>query len=293
MANPRLDMTSGAAHFRLDLRQAIKLAVYTLLLVNFAFYIGDDLEAASFEMRNGGSFLDWTGAFATTIDESAWFILLFLFELETYLLSDEVQGRPGMMRLFHSIRLLCYVFLAHSIYAFGVIYYDLVQVTAIGGVTDLCQLLFPDISFIRNLEYTELTTANCSTLSTAGQFFFTEPGLVVTDAEGLVLEKRLALVDLLEVVIWLLILLTIEVMVRLQDRSITRGTLVSAIKSTKIVLYGSLWAMAVYWVTLGHYYFAWDEALWIVGFFAIEMNMDDWKKEIEDERADRDSDLRT
>ena len=28
--------------------------------------------------------------------------------------------------------------------------------------------------------------------------------------------------------------------------------------------------------------FAWDEALWIIGFCAIEMNIDDWKKEIEE-----------
>jgi hypothetical protein len=70
-------------------------------------------------------------------------------------------------------------------------------------------------------------------------------------------------------------------MVRLQDRGITRGPLVSVIKGSKLVLYTGLWAMAAWWASLGHLYYAWDEALWIVGFFAIESNMKEWKDEIE------------
>ena len=118
-------------------------------------------------------------------------------------------------------------------------------------------------------------------MSTENQFYYTEPGLVVSDSSGLALETRLALVDWLEVIFWMFILFSIEAMVWLQDRGTTRGTMVGAIKIGKLILYSSLWAIAAYWVTLGHYYFAWDEALWIIGFFAIEMNVDDWKKEIE------------
>ena len=121
-------MSSLASHLKLDPRQAIKVVVYSLLLVNFALYIADDLRIASYTMRNSGSLLEWTAAFATTIDETAWFALLFLFELETYVLSDEVQSRPGVVRLVHGIRLLCYLSLGHSIYAFGDIYLDLVRV---------------------------------------------------------------------------------------------------------------------------------------------------------------------
>ena len=65
-----------------DLFQTIKFVVYALLLINFAFYIRDDWVIAAHTMRNGGSFIDWTAAFATTIDESAWMILLILFELD-------------------------------------------------------------------------------------------------------------------------------------------------------------------------------------------------------------------
>ncbi len=278
-------MTEAVATFKWDARQVIKVTVYALLLVNFGLYILDDIEAASHEMRNGGTFLEWMRAFATTIDESAWFLLLLLFELETYVLSDEVQQRPVVMRLVHGVRLVCYVVLAHSIYAFGIIYWDISNAQAVEGASHLCQLLGQDLSFVRNIEYTSISAENCNALSTAGQFFYTEPGLVVSDAEGLALEQRLALVDLLEVVVWLLILATIEIMVRLQDRGITRGRFVTVIESSKLFLYTGLWAMAAWWASLGHCYYAWDETLWIVGFFAIESNMNDWKHEIEAEAA--------
>ena len=283
-------MTLQAGRIKLDPRQTIKLLVYTLLLVNFVLYIADDLSIASYTMRDGGSLLDWTASFATTIDESAWFILLLLFELETYVLSDEIQQRVGVRALVHGTRLLCYLSLLHSIYAFGLIYYEISQVTVILGVTDLCQFADNGMSFVRNLAYTDLSSANCGSLSTDTQFYFTDPELVVTDSSGLALETQLALADIVEVVVWMLILVTIEAMVWLQDRAITRGTIVSVIKVSKFALYGSLWIIATFWLYLGHWYFAWDEALWIVGFFAIEMNVSDWKKEIEEDLS-RDSPL--
>ena len=79
----------------------------------------------------------------------------------------------------------------------------------------------------------------------------------------------------------LLILLTIEVMVRLQVRGTIRGPTVLAIKTSKVLLYCTLWIIAAWWLSLGHVRFAWDEALWILAFVTIEGNMRYWKKEIE------------
>jgi hypothetical protein len=269
---------------RVDQRQVFKAAVYLLLLVNFVFYFRDDLRTASYTMRNGGDLLRWAGSFTTTIDLTGWFVLLFLLELETWVLSDEVQGRRAVAVTVQGIRLVCYCFLAHSVYSFGRIYLGLANASPIPGVNDLCQLVATDISFVRNLNYTDLTAANCDALSQASQFFFAEPGLVVTDADGLALEQNLALADWMEVVIWLVILFTIEVMVRLQDQGKTRGMLVNTMKIFKMLCYTALWGIAAYWVTLGHYRFAYDESLWILGFITIESNMQAWKREIEAER---------
>lgn len=201
--------------------------------------------------------------------------------METFVLSDEIQNRPLVRRLVHGLRLVCYVSLAHSVYAYSVTNFDLSQVVLAEHLDDLCQVIGDEVSFVRNLHYTAISATNCTTLSDGNQFYFVESTLVLTDTSGLALEKNLALIDLLEVLVWLLILLTIEIVIRLQDRAITRGTLISSIKVSKILLYSCLWAIAAYWLYHNHYYFAWDEALWIIGFIAIESNVSSWKKEIE------------
>lgn len=281
------DNTSGdkPANSRLDLRQLIKILVYALLLINWGLYFADDLEIARHTLHNGGSFLEWTEAFATSIDELAWFALLFLFELETSLLSDESFTR-GRVILMHGIRIICYAFLAHTLFAFANIAIDLNQVKTVEGVDKLCDLTDRDLSYASNLEYTVITPETCSSLSSATEFYFIDDDLVVTDKAGLAIERELAWVDLAEAGVWLVILFFIEVMVRLQDRGVTRGPLMQFSRFAKMGLYCLLWAAAAYWIYRGHWMFAWDEALWILGFMAIGMNLSEWKKEIEESHDD-------
>lgn len=267
---------------RPNFRQWIKLTVYTLLLANFAFYIYDDWQMARHTLNDASTWLDWTAAFAASIDELAWFALLFLFELETYALPDESFTRKRVM-LMHSIRLVCYLFLAHTLYAYATATVDLGDAVHKGPLDNLCELVDQDLSFGYNLHYTELDDTNCAGLSSGQDFYLIDEGLVVTDADGLRIEKQLAWLDLAEASTWLLILFIIETIVRMQERGITRGHLRSSLKGLKVALYAILWGAAAYWIYRGHYIYAWDEALWILGFMAIDMNVSQWRKEIEDE----------
>jgi len=102
----------------------------------------------------------------------------------------------------------------------------------------------------------------------------------VTDTEGLRLERGLALADLLEVVAWMIIIIAMEVVVRLQDRDITGGRLISSMNTAKILMYLLLMGLGVYWASLGHWLYFWDGLLWIGGFAAIEMILSQWRDEI-------------
>jgi len=97
-----------------------------------------------------------------------------------------------------------------------------------------------------------------------------------------VIEQQLAFFDIVDAVTWLLIVLTIEVTVWLQDRGIGNGPIISFLNKSKILLYSILWIGMSYWVYRGHYMFAWDEFVWIVGFVAIEMNVVEWRNELVD-----------
>lgn len=264
-------------------RQLIKWTVYTLLLVNWAYYIWDDWQMAQHTLRAGGSLLDWASAFNTSLDEMAWFGLLFLWELETYALSEEADT-TFIQWLFLGIRGVCYVFLAHTVISRVVIIEDLELVEPASGISSLCQLADRDISFTHNLHYTLIDSNNCDRLSSARQFYFVD-STAVTDAPGLRVERRSAWIDLEDAVTWLLIMLTIEIAIWLQERDITGGPLM-AVSHIGKVLYALLFANAAYWAWLDHWVYAWDQVLWIGGFFAIELNVRDWREEIEVEAAD-------
>ena len=260
------------------LHQGIKWTVYGLLLLNWAFYIHEDWTNAQHTLRNGGTLLDWMNAFGTSLDEAAWFGLLFLWELETYALPEHAWTRL-VQGLFLGIRGLCYVFLAHTVFAWGSNFIELQQLQAATEVTRLCDLADQDISYTYNLEYTLIDADNCRELSADTEFFFVDNS-AVTDSGGLAVERRSAWFDLQDAITWLLIMFTIEIGIWLQERDITGGPLMLVSQAGKI-LYGVLLVDAAYWAWLGHWLYTWDQLLWIGGFWAIEFNMKLWRDSIE------------
>ena len=52
---------------RLDKGQLIKWTVYSLLIVNWGYYFVEEMYISSHVLRQGGTFLEWTEEFATTI----------------------------------------------------------------------------------------------------------------------------------------------------------------------------------------------------------------------------------
>lgn len=270
-----------AADRKLDKGQIIKWAVYSLLLVNFFYYFVEEMYIASHTLRQGGSLLEWTREFATSIDELGWFGLLFMFELETYALSDEKLAKPSVRWSIHGLRLFCYVLLAHTVLARYSTVTDFHQVTQATEVTNLCQLADKEISFGENFRYTIVDQANCTELSQDDSFYYIDPS-VITDTDGHTLERRLIYVDLNDVVVWLLVVWAIELAVWLQNRDISGGRLMLVTHAAK-VFYAVLLMHASYWGWQGHWVYTWDQFLWIAGFWAIENNLSEWREEIREE----------
>ena len=272
-------MTTGADSRMHKIQQAVKWAVYTLLIINFVFYVFEDWYRAIHTLHAGSTFLDWTSEFANSIDESAWFLLLFMFELETYVVADE-DWTGWIAHTVRGARLVCYVLIAHTVYAYIIVVANLLPTVAVENISDLCGLTGADVSYVYNLEYTKINEQNCGELSNESQFYWLAEDPIVSDMAGLNLERDLAWVDLIEAVVWLLILLAIELVVRLQGRSVTGGALMSTANTLKIFLYLSLIALGIYWATLSHWLYLWDELVWIGGFAAIEMNVSQWRGEL-------------
>jgi hypothetical protein len=270
----------GASPDRYEIiRQAIKWTVYTLLLVNWGYYIFDDWRVAQHTLVAGDPLLKWMNSYATSIDELAWFALLFLFEAETYWLSEESMTRAKRF-VFVAIRIACYGFLLHTMYAYWFTYLELTDVVALGSNTSLCDLAGQDYSFVRNLAYTIVDAGNCGTLSSGGDLFRIGGDPVVTDTAGLSEAYWLAVIDIIDVTTWLAVVLLIELVVVVQERGMSEGPLIDWSNRLTVALYSVLIFNAGYWIWKGHYVYGWDELLWIGGFAAIEMNLSEWRDEL-------------
>ncbi len=264
------------------IQQAVKWTVYALLIINFAFYVLEDWNRAVYTLHAGSALLDWAGEFATSIDESAWFLLLIMFELETYVVDDE-DWTGWVAHTVRGVRLFAYVLLAHTVYAFVIVVMSLRPTVAVENVSNLCEIVNSNVSYVYNLEYTRVSEQTCGGLSNESQFYWLAEDSIVSDMAGLELERNLAWADLAEVVIWLLILLAIEIVVRLQGRGVTDGVIISTANTLKFLLYSSLIALSIYWASLSHWLYVWDELVWIGGFAAIEMNVSQWRNELLDQ----------
>ncbi len=262
------------------LRQAIKWTVYSLLIINWGYYVFDDWRAAQHTLGASEPLIRWMSAYATSIDELAWFTLLFLFEAETYWLPDDALTRVKRF-VFVGIRLACYGFLLHTMYAFGVYYLEVVNSTVLSSTMTLCDLAGQDYSFLRNLAYTEIDAGNCADLPSGAQLFQIGSDLVVTDVAGLTEDRGLAIIDLIDVTTWLLVVIIIELTVVAQERGMTGGPFMVASKYLTMALYSILVFNAAYWSWKGHYVYTWDQLLWIGGFAAIGMNLSEWRDELD------------
>ena len=249
--------------------------------MNWGYYIFDDWQAAQFTLSVTPTIADILNAYATSLDELAWFALLFLFEAETCWMSDEAMTR-WMRTTFVGIRILCYAFLLNTVYAYSFNYYELTQVTAISSPETLCDLVDQGFSFVRNLEYTAVDVSNCGQLSSAGTFHQIGMTRVITDASGLAELKFLYGVDIEDAIVWLAVVLVIEFVVLLQEKSISGGRLINISNIATVGLYCVLLGNAAIWIAKGHWVYGWDQLLWIGGFAAIEMNLSDWRDELRD-----------
>ena len=187
-----------------------------------------------------------------------------------------------MARLVHGLRMACFVMIAHTMFAYVNEVIDLRPTLPVAEATELCDLADSGVSYVYNLEYTEVTRESCAGLSSASNFYWVGQDPVVTDMAGLRLARDLAWADVFEVAAWLLAILAIEIVVRLQERGVSGGTLIRAANWTKNLLFLFILGVGVYWATLSHWLYLWDEFLWIGGFMAIDMNLSEWRKELED-----------
>ena len=261
-----------------------KYSIYTLLTINVFVFFGEEWAAARLEYPEGISGGEFFKAYAATIDTLAWVILLLMFELETYVLEDR-HWTPAVKVSLHALRATCYLFI---LFAFSGYVEDAMYVfqTSPLGVSDLCALAGQNWSYATTFgEYAEITAANCGTFSDLDRFFRFDGVAAVVDEPGLAGIHFLAIVDVVNAGVWLLVVLVLEIDVRLQEKNRFEGLALYLSTVAKVVLYSILGLALIAWMATGDFVDWWDALLWLVAFVFIEMNVVEWRHESLEEAA--------
>jgi len=260
-----------------------KYTIYAFLAFNVYVFFSEEFLAAKLQFPDGIPPSAWIEAYAATIDTAAWLVLLLMFELETYVLSDEHFTRRVTVTL-HSLRILSYTFIVYAFYGYFANLVFVGNVADLPAVSDLCALAGGDWFYAVDLdEYTPITAANCSELSTADSFIRFVSMRAVVDAGGLAAITSLAWIDVINAAVWLLVVLILEIDVRLQEHDRFEGLALKLSNIFKVLLYSTLFFAAVYWGIKGDFVDFWDAFLWLVAFVFIELNVFEWRQEAMEE----------
>ena len=267
------------------LYQLFKYSIYALLTINVFVFFGEELLATRLEYPQGISGSEFFRAYAATVDTAAWVVLLLMFELETYVLEDRHFTRPVRISL-HTLRAVCYLFIVSAFYGYVVDAMYVYQTSPLPGVTDLCALVDQNWSYATTFgEYVEITASNCASFSDFDTFVRFDEVAAVVDKPGLAGIHFLAMVDVVNAGVWLLVVLLLEADVRLQERNRFEGMALYLSTVAKFILYSLLAFAVVAWMITGDFVDWWDAFLWLVAFVFIELNVVEWRQESQEEAA--------
>lgn len=256
-----------------------KYAIYTLLAVNFFLFFQENNAAVAHTFSDGVGLSQIGEAYSDTIDSFAWVLLLLLFEIETYIISDKYLTNRVKTSLF-VIRSLCYAFIFYSVYGYISRYIAVISTTSF-SVADACQLVGTQFTEIISLnEYEPITATSCLELNNHQLIRLSGTDIIGSIGSYQIIEN-LAFVDVINALAWVLVVVILEIDVYLQTSHRIMGPFLALSNWIKGGLYSTLLGCAIYWWIDGGFLDFWDAFLWLTAFVFIEMNIFEWQEEIQ------------
>lgn len=258
--------------------RVFKYTVYAILTFNIFLFYQEESLATQQTFSQGMNLEDIIEGFAATIDTVAWVVLLLMFEFETYVLSQQTLQKPKVKVSLTLLRTVSYGFILYAFYGYAskiVFTYNISPFV----IDDICQLVGQGFSSVYTLdEYPLLDPQSCSLLQGQELLKLNDQQIVGSYGEWQSIQ-RLAWVDAINSITWIIVVLVLEIDVWLQTRERLHGTYQLLSKCLKGVLYSILFAAATYWGVLGDFLDFWDAFMWLVAFVFIELNIFKWQQE--------------
>ena len=259
--------------------QYFKYSIYFLLTLNFYFFFTEDLAAFSVRYSDAISLNELITAYSASIDTIAWLILLWILELETYILDDNYNNKL-IDALSVILKALCYVLIIYSFFGYSANLLFFYKISPV-DISNLCMVTHEQWMYSYTInEYVPITAQNCTSLSTANEFFRYENTRALVDLQGYEKIIWLGWIDVVNAGVWILVVIIIEFNVHLQEKQTGKALSIKLSAINKYALYPILFFNAFYWGLEGDFVDFWDAFLWLVAFLFIELNIIEWRDEI-------------
>ncbi|WP_262691397.1 hypothetical protein [Kordiimonas aestuarii] len=257
--------------------QGFKYSIYTLIFINFVYFLHEEYLALAARFPEGIGLGHAFDAFSQSTDSFGWLILLLIFELQTYVVSDE-KLKGALKWSLNLAAGICYVLIIQALIGYvnhmEVILdfqpYAGAACDAVGVVSSVALDLY---------EFPDLSAENCGMFA-QGATFYNEHLNALTTAELLPYLENLAITDVVNAATWVLIVIVLWIDIFLQLRRELTEKLYKWNGVVKALLYITLIVCCSYWAWLGDFMGFWDAFLWIVAFFFIEMNLFKWHEAV-------------
>ena len=259
--------------------QAVKYFVYGALMINFGFYVADDWMAFRSALGPDAKLFEIVQIFSTSIDTAAWVGLVVLLELETYILSDDAF-KGWVIRTMKTATVICYLGVVYAAYGYTQSTVDLYDNAEVPGLTSLCQIADQGTAIQMDvIAYEDITQENCDVLSQESKFYRIGEDVAIIDGPTLNHAQNMGNVDIVNALVWLIVIILIEMEVWLQSADRFSSPTLGITRRLKSIMYCILIGNGVIWLSTGYALYAWDAFLWIAGFWAIELNLVEWEQE--------------
>ena len=266
-------LTSGLLPALARYQQFLKWPIYSLLFINFIFYITED--AATLAREGYQSLWDITGAFATSLDIAGWFGLLLVFEIETYW--QQVYAMPKARWTLNALRWVCFGILAHTLVVYTGDLTAALNPEEIALTQTDCTGEGATRYQLHNQVYTPMSAADCLGKITEGTSLWSFEADTLVDKESLKIARVQATASFVECAAWLAAGLAFAAMAWLKRRNVRAGAVTTLARQIPHISYLLIVSCALLWGSYGHYLYTYDSLLWLGGFAMIEANLSTWQ----------------
>ncbi len=261
-----------------------KYIVYATLMYLMSSYTHEEI-VYFLDHGNPLTVSEFIAYFPSTLQSVGWILLVAFFEIETYSLDEEASNRT--VKLLLLARVIAYSMVIAALY---------LNFTSLAWSLAVGQDLLEEVSMCEIAELEEyvwysfnwfnlpVNTENCALMG-QGENWYQTDARVFTDQVGMERQIFLSRVDIVEISTWLTIACCFELKTQLLERELSHSILLKLTSYLLVLLYAVLFLIIVYWASIGVYKWAFDEFVWIFGFYLIDLNLDEWEDELNENEA--------